>query len=297
MDRRPLLFLDSGIGGLPYCQYFNRCNPGESLIYVADRANFPYGPKEKEELIASLTGLIGALAETFNPKLVAVVCNTATVSALDGLRSRFPGIPFVGTVPAVKPAVTESRKQHIGVLGTERTVRDPYIRELAARYAPECRVTALAAPELVEWVEYRQACSTVEERRAQAEPYVASFRQAGADAVVLGCTHFRVLLAEFQAAAAPDIRLYHSVEGVSRRIEAVLDKEHLRGAPGPEPEPSRTLLSEGEEPRRLPRASGFLGSSLPDKLLILTGKDEADGIWQKRANEFGFSLRSFEGPS
>jgi glutamate racemase len=270
MDKRPILFLDSGIGGLPYCQYFHRRNPGEPLIYTADRANFPYGSKERDDLTAVLTPLISALREAFHPKLAAVVCNTASVSALAVLRETFPDLPFVGTVPAVKPAVTGSLSRRIGVLGTERTTADPYIGELAARYGADCAVTVLAAPKLVDWVEYHHTGAAAEERRTVVTPYVDFFRERDVDALVLGCTHFLFLLDEFRLAAGPGITVYDSMAGVSRRIEAVLDEAGLRA------------------PETL---------SGPDNLLIVTGPSQADGVWQTRAREFGLVLHALGCPS
>jgi glutamate racemase len=263
--------LDSGIGGLPYCRCFHRRNPDESLIYTADRANFPYGSKDRDELAAALIALVSALQEAFHPKLAALVCNTASVSALAALREAFPDLPFVGTVPAVKPAVTGSVSRRIGVLGTERTVADPCIGELAAQYGKDCAVIALAAPDLVEWVEYRHIGAAADERLKAVEPYVDYFRTRGADALVLGCTHFLFLLDEFKAAAGPGITVYDSMEGVSRRIEAVLDKAALRAEAGPSPAPAG--------------------------LLIVTGPYAEDGVWQERAREFGFVLRSLGGPA
>lgn len=271
MDKRPVLFLDSGMGGLPYCRYFHRYNPDESLVYTADRANFPYGPKDKDELAAVLTALASSLREAFRPKLAALVCNTASVSALTVLRETFPDLPFVGTVPAVKPAVLGSVSRKIGILGTERTVAELCIGELAAQYGTDCAVIALAAPKLVEWVEYRYTGATAEERREAVEPYVDYFRKQGADALVLGCTHFLFLRDEFREAAGPGVKVYDSMEGVSRRIEAVLDERNLRAGPS----------SEGK----------------PDNLLIVTGPSSADGVWQTRARQFGLVLRTLGSPA
>jgi glutamate racemase len=162
--------------------------------------------------------------------------------------------------------------RRIGVLGTERTVADPYIGELAARYGKDCAVIALAAPDLVEWVEYRHIGAAAGERLKAVEPYVDYFRKQGADALVLGCTHFLFLLDEFKAAAGPGITVYDSMEGVSRRIEAVLDKAALRASPETTP-------------------------SAPAGLLIVTGPYAEDGVWQERAREFGFVPRSFGGPA
>jgi glutamate racemase len=291
MDARPVLFLDSGMGGLPYCYYFHRRNPGEALVYTADRANFPYGPKGRDELAAALTALTASLIEAFRPKLAALVCNTASVSALGVLREIFPDLPFVGTVPAVKPAVTGSVSRRIGVLGTERTVADPCIRELAARYGADCAVITLAAPELVEWVEYRHAGAAEEERRAVVEPYADYFRSRGVDALVLGCTHFLFLLEEFKLAAGSGLSVYDSLEGVSRRIEAVLDEKGLRAPGAGSPGFSAGSGAAGEPARGNGPSKGG-----PAGFLVVTGPSQAEGVWRIRARQFGLTLRAFGGP-
>jgi glutamate racemase len=259
MDR-PVLFLDSGIGGLPYYRYFHLRNPLEPVVYTADRENFPYGPKSREELTALLLSLIGQMIDRFRPKLAVVACNTASVSALAALRAAFPALPFVGTVPALKPAVLESRKRRIGVLGTSRTIEDPYITELAAQYGADCGIRGIAADELVEFVECRCAAAGEGEKRRIVEPYIEQFRAAGADGVVLGCTHFIFLLDEFRAAAAPDLKIYDSVGGVSLRAEQLLNEGKLRS-----------------------------GSS-SGNILFLTGK-EPPGEWRQRASDFGLTLQ------
>jgi glutamate racemase len=225
MNNRPIVFLDSGIGGMAYCREFQSRNPGESLVYLADRQHFPYGERSREELPGILKNLVAELVSREDPKIVVLACNTATVSAVSFLREHFPSLPFVGTVPAVKPAVLGTKTGKIGVLGTRRTVEDPYIAELAARYGSGCSVIPIAAPDLVEFVEYRWARAGAEERRGAVIPYLEKFRAAGADAVVLGCTHFLFLLKEFREAAAPDMVIYDSVEGITRRIESLLDAE------------------------------------------------------------------------
>jgi glutamate racemase len=257
----PILFLDSGIGGLPYCCHFLHRNPGETVMYIADRANFPYGPKERDEVITILTALLGKLTGLFKPRLAVLACNTASVSALESLRHSFPRLPLVGTVPAVKPAVQESCRRIIGVLGTSRTIEDPYIGELAAQYGPDCAIRGIAAPELVEFVERRFAAADGAERRRTVEAYIGRFKQLGADAIVLGCTHFLHLLEDFRAAAAPDIRVYDSIDGVSRRVEALLDE---RGLPG--------------------QTSG-------ENLFMVTGEAPLEASWQTWAASAGMSLR------
>jgi glutamate racemase len=264
MDNRPVLFLDSGIGGLPYCHHFHQSNPKEALVYLADREYFPYGSRERPELIRRLTRLLNRLRGRYDPKLVVLACNTASVSALQALRESFPDLPLVGTVPAVKPAVLASKKRHIGVLGTSRTINDPYIAELTAEFGSDCALTAIAAPDLVEFVEHRYAQSDVQERLHVVLPYIEQFRRAGADAIVLGCTHFLFLQDTFKEAAG-DLSIHDSLEGVSHRAAALLDQGDLCS-----------------------------GAVFPDRenILLVTGNSPLEPVWQERARAFGLSLRS-----
>ncbi|MDR1411224.1 MAG: glutamate racemase [Spirochaetaceae bacterium] len=275
MDLRPVLFLDSGIGGLPYCRRFMRRNPGERVIYAADRANFPYGTKSRDALGEILAALVRNLDNIFRPKLAVLACNTASVSALALLRERFPDIHWVGTVPAVKPAASASRKRHIGILGTARTIADPYAERLLRRCGPDCRLTGIAAPELVGFVEQGGDRAGIDEQRGQAAPYIARFRKAGADAVILGCTHFVFLRGAFESLAGSEnpeeiIRIFDSVEGVVSRAESLLEKHGIRAASGE-------------------------GPALPEKarqnLLVLTGDEEPGELWGQRAAAAGLFPR------
>jgi glutamate racemase len=220
MDNRPLLFLDSGIGGIPYCRHFVSRNPLETVCYLADRRHFPYGTKKQEELIDILITLLEKLVKTLNPKIIVLACNTATVSALTELRRHFPKHLFVGTVPAIKPAMQAGKTGMVGVLGTERTINDPYINDLAGG---GCRITGIAAPELVEFVEQKIFLAGKEEKEQMAEKYIQIFRSAGADTLVLGCTHFLFLQDEFKQKASPFIKGFDSMEGITHRIESLLD--------------------------------------------------------------------------
>jgi glutamate racemase len=256
-----VLFLDSGIGGLPYCARFLARGTRRGVLYFADREQFPYGAKTREELRALLVSRVSLLLERFPLELAALVCNTASVSALDALRGRFPALPFVGTVPAIRPAMESSRTGVAGVLGTARTIDDPYIEDLAARYGKGRRLLKLAAPELVEFVERRLHSAGEAGRREAVRPWVERFRNAGADGIVLGCTHFLFLLDEFRAAARPDITVYDSVEGVISRVESLLPAEPER--------PDETAA----------------------RILLVSGKAEDGGFWAARAAEYGMELR------
>jgi glutamate racemase len=276
MDNRPIFFLDSGIGGLVYYDHFHKLNPDEKAVYVADREHFPYGPRDRGELIAILIDLVDTLYRRFDPKLGVLACNTASVSALAVLRESFPGLPLVGTVPAVKPAVETSKTRRIGVLGTGRTIDDPYIDTLVSRYGPDCTVTGIAAPELVAMVESYLAGAAPEERQAAVTPYIEQFRDAGVDAVVLGCTHFLFLLDEFKTAAGEDISIHDSIAGVCRRIGALLNQRNLQAVhvsppsdDGSAPEPVKNILA-------------------------VTGSEDIEPVWQTRADVFKLSLMRLE---
>ena len=259
---RPILFLDSGIGGIPYCRHFRQRNPGESIVYLADRQHFPYGRREKEELVEILRALVERLVRMFNPKIAVIACNTATIAALSELRESFPGLPFVGTVPAVKPAALTSKTGKIGLLGTELTIRQPYIRELAAHFGGG-EIVGIAAPELVEFIENRIHLASADEKTKMVRGYLERFRAAGLDTLVLGCTHFLFLLDDFRRESSPGITVFDSVEGITHRIEA--------------------LDAEAAPPDNRPRGR-----------LILTGTGAPEASWTSWADSLGFDLSLLE---
>jgi len=263
MKKQPVLFLDSGIGGIPYCRYFHQRNPRESIAYLADRLHFPYGKRDKEELAAIIVALVERAIPLINPQVVALACNTATLAALSPLRERFPALHFVGTVPAVKPASLASKAGKIGVLGTELTIKESYIRELAAQYG-NSEIIGIAAPELVEFVEERLDSASPEEKREMARRYLGRFREAGVDAIVLGCTHFLFLEEDFRREAAPDIAVFESIEGISHRIESLLG------------------------------ATAETGDASTENYLLLTGTTPPEPSWVSWAERLGFSLSLLE---
>jgi len=258
-----VLFLDSGIGGIPYFRHFRQRNPGRSVAYLADRRNFPYGGRDRAELAEILTGLVERAARKIGPDIIVLACNSASIAALSGLRERFPGLAFVGTVPAVKPAALASKTGRIGVLGTEFTVRESYIRELSARHGNH-EIVGVAAPELVEFVEGRLDSATGEERKLTVRRYLDMFRENGVDALVLGCTHFLFLLEDFRSEALPDITVFESVQGISQRVESLLAADRPGG-----------------------------GACAPDRL-FLTGETPPEPSWVAWAERLGCGLSLLE---
>ncbi|MCL2176199.1 MAG: glutamate racemase [Treponema sp.] len=238
-NKKPVLFIDSGIGGLPYCVDFCKNNPHEEACYLADTANFPYGPRSKEDLSSILTSLTEKLLKIIDPKIIVLACNTATISALARLRERFPSIPFVGTVPALKPASKNTSDKKIGILGTERTIGE--IRGLNLT-EDTCEIIGIAAPELVEFVEHQIDKADEKTKNEIVKKYIDLFCAENAGSIVLGCTHFLFLLEEFRSEASNPARskkidVYDSLEGITKRIEFLLDENNglLRANDGNKP--------------------------------------------------------------
>ena len=152
----PLLFFDSGVGGLSVLGPTRALLPNAPIVYVADNAGFPYGKRSEAEIAERVPALLGRLVERFQPRLAVIACNTASTIALDHARAALD-LPIVGTVPAIKPAAEMSKTRVIGVLGTEATVRQPYVDDLAADFAADCTVIRHGSPELVELAEAKLA--------------------------------------------------------------------------------------------------------------------------------------------
>ena len=214
----PLLFFDSGVGGLSVLSPTRALVPTAPIVYVADSAGFPYGTKTEAELAARVPPLLGRLVERYRPRLAVIACNTASTIALDHVRAALE-IPVVGTVPAIKPAALLSKTRVIGVLGTEATVRQPYVDDLTARFAADCTVIRHGSPELVAITEAKLAGEPVNpESVADAvRPMFGQPRGEEIDTVVLACTHFP-LIAEELGLAMPGVTFVDGGQGIARRI-------------------------------------------------------------------------------
>lgn len=214
----PILFLDSGLGGLSVLQPTLTLLPQASIIYAADFAGIPYGEKTEMEVATRVCALLGSLSATYKPRLAVIACNTASTIALAHVRAVL-NLPVVGTVPAIKPAALVSQSRVIGVLGTAATIRQPYVDRLSAEFASDCLVLRSAAPELVTAAEAKLRGEAIDP--AVIVKALDGLRaQAGGDrldTVVLACTHFPLLKEELSA-AAPDLGFVDGSEGIARRI-------------------------------------------------------------------------------
>jgi len=216
---------DSGAGGLTIFHEIEKHLPGASYVYCSDNANFPYGPKTEEEVVACVRQACTRLIANYGLDLLVVACNTASTVALPVLRSEFH-LPVVGVVPAIKPAAHATRTGVIGLLATPGTVRRSYVQKLVSEFAEGCEVISVGSSRLVKIAEDKAHSVPVdiEEVRHEIAPLFGGEQPPGRrlDAVVLGCTHFPLLLDELNAAAAWPVRWIDSGAAVAARTRAVL---------------------------------------------------------------------------
>lgn len=233
--RTRLLVLDSGVGGLAYIRHLLKIRDAYSVWYVADTAAFPYGEKPADWLREHILHLVGEALLRFPADMVLLACNTASVNALASLRMRYD-IPFVGTVPAVKPAAQLTRSGVIGLLATSATVGDDYTDRLVRDFASSFKVVRSGAPELVRRIEggFPQLSET-EEVEQLVRRELTGFTEAGADVVVLGCTHFlhiTPLMTRVAASLGNKLRLVDSLDGVARRVVSLTHRNQLATVTG-----------------------------------------------------------------
>ncbi len=215
----PILLFDSGVGGLSVLAELRALLPDAPIIYAADLAGLPYGEKSEAEIAARVSGLLGRMAERFAPRLICIACNTASTIAL-GMVREVLNTPIVGTVPAIRPAAALTRSGVIGLLGTAATIRQAYVDELEAAFAPDKLLLRHAAPELVAAAESRLRGIPVERdvfRRA-AEGLRAMPGGDRIDTVVLACTHFPLVADDLAREFGPEVRFVDGAAGIARRI-------------------------------------------------------------------------------
>jgi len=226
MDSRPVGMFDSGVGGLSVLRAFQRLAPGESVVYLADTAWFPYGPRPAAEVRKRAFAITQRLLQS-GAKLIVVACNTASAAAITDLREAFD-IPFVGMVPGVKPAALGSRSRRVVILATEGTLDGDLYARVVEDFGRGATIAAVAGTGLAQLVEDGLAGTAAAEaalRRA-----LGAEIAAGADTVVLGCTHYCFLAPDI-ARLFPGISIVDTSEAVARRAVQVLD-ERDAAAPG-----------------------------------------------------------------
>jgi glutamate racemase len=230
-DARPILFFDSGVGGLSVLGPTRVLLPEAPFVYAADSAGFPYGTRSEADIAERVPALLSRLTARYDPRLIVIACNTASTIALDHARAAL-GVPVVGTVPAIKVAALESRTRVFGVLGTQATVRQPYVDDLAARFAADCTVLRHGSAALVALAEAKLGGTppAPDQIAAALDGLFAQPRGEEIDVIVNACTHFP-LLTEEMAAVAPGVRFVDGGPGIARRVAYLTEGQDWPVAP------------------------------------------------------------------
>ena len=230
MDNRPIGVYDSGFGGLSVWRELRRMLPNESLIYLGDGKNCPYGGRSREEITAFATDAVERLV-TEGVKMVVVGCNTATTAAVAHLRERWSDMPIVGLEPAVKPACLSSRTRRIAVLATEHSLQSEMFLATALRYAGDVEVVKVVGEGFVELVERGAEHSA--EAEAAVRKVVEPLLGMDIDKIVLGCTHYPFLRPLIEGVIGDrDIAVIDSGEAVARRVKWLLERYDIGAEEG-----------------------------------------------------------------
>ncbi|MBQ5396004.1 MAG: glutamate racemase [Alistipes sp.] len=227
MNNRPIGVYDSGFGGLSVWRELHRALPCESLIYLGDGKNCPYGSLPKQRITELAEAAVRDLVER-GCKMVVVACNTATAAAISHLRATFD-IPIVGLEPAVKPACAMTRSKVVGVIATERSLKGEKFLSTVERYGQGVEVIKAVGEGFVESVENNEEDTPATEQivRRVVEPII----ERGADVIVLGCTHYPFLRDVIaRVVGERDVAIIDSGAAVEKRVESLLDEYGLRAS-------------------------------------------------------------------
>ena len=272
-----VLVFDSGVGGLSVAACIHEHLSGLEIVYLADNAGFPYGDKSETVVIDRCCNLIAQALENYPSDVIVVACNTASTVVLPHLRA-MTRVPVVGVVPAIKPAAAKTMNRRIGLLATPATVRRTYLDRLVEEFAGDCKVERIGHPGLVRWAE--NLVSGIEVPLAELREAMGPFREADVDTVVLGCTHYPLLLESLKQ-SLPSVRFWvDSGEAIARRVAWLLDQaeqlELAKGqACGGEGQPVVAALFSGSAPQGI--ITFMTGLGLAPKLLKEGWPGEASG--------------------
>jgi glutamate racemase len=228
VNRSPtILVFDSGLGGLTVLREIVRARNDAHYTYVADDAFFPYGHHSGDQIISRVVPLIGELIATHNPDLVVIACNTASTLVMAHLRERYQ-VPFVGTVPAIKPACAGSKSKRVSVLGTKGTVQREYTKALIRDFAQGCEVTLVGSAELASLAELALSGGEVSDAEilVELDPCFVGAREDAArrtDTIVLACTHYPLLLERMARLAPWPVEWIDPAPAIARRVTTLLD--------------------------------------------------------------------------
>ncbi|MGC2813668.1 MAG: glutamate racemase [Bradyrhizobium sp.] len=258
-----ILVFDSGLGGLTVLREIVAARPDAHYVYVADDAFFPYGHHSEEAIVARVVPLIGELIAAHAPDLLVIACNTASTLVMSRLREQYQ-IPFVGTVPAIKPACARSRTKRVSVLGTRGTVRREYTRALIRDFAQGCEVILVGSAELASLAEAALNGAAVDDAEILAEVapcFVGDSADGSArtDTVVLACTHYPLLMDRLVRLAPWPVEWIDPAPAIARRVADLLGP-----AGGDADRAGAEMIFTSKRPHRLNRAlMPFFGGRVP----------------------------------
>lgn len=242
-----ILIIDSGIGGLSVCQNILQLLPESQVYYIADQQFFPYGERGDANITRRVCDLVDFARQRFAPQLAVIACNTASTVALEALRMRF-AFPFVGVVPAIKPAAALTRNGHIAVLATAGTVNRSYTQRLIEDFASHCHVSLIAAPSLVKLAESKMIENHIAEGDVRAALSGLYQLEQKPDTAVLACTHFPLLKNELAQAFADIDNWVDSGAAIARRVQQLVNQSTSLGESLTPPR--NTLCITGKQARR-----------------------------------------------
>ena len=257
MDSRPIGVFDSGVGGLTVARAIIDQLPDESVLYIGDSANTPYGPKPIARVRELALGIMDRLVQS-DVKMLVIACNSASAAVLHDARERYQvghGIPVVEVIqPAVRRAVAATRNGRIGVIGTEATIGSGAYDDAFAA-APHLELTTAACPAFVELVE--KGITAGPQVQEVAERYLAPVRERGVDTLVLGCTHYPLLAGAISYTMGQSVTLVSSADETARDVYRRLAGGEAFAPPGCRP--SRRFLTTGDPASFGELARRFLG--------------------------------------
>jgi glutamate racemase len=258
MSHAPVGLFDSGVGGLSVHREVRRQLPHENLIYVADQAHVPYGPRPLDEVRRFAEGITRFLLAR-GAKAIVVACNTASAAALKELRARFPETPFIGMEPAVKPAAEHSRSRTIGVIATPATFQGELFASVVDRFAKDVKVLTQTCPGLVDEIEKGTLDGPSVTRIL--EPALAPLREAGIDMLVLACTHYPFVVPAIRRILGAAVEIVDPAPSVARQVKRVLQERSLANEA---PDPGSEWFATSGERAPLERAlASLLGVQSP----------------------------------
>ncbi|KVM99504.1 MULTISPECIES: glutamate racemase [unclassified Burkholderia] len=269
--RTPIGIFDSGLGGLSVLRAVREQLPGEAIVYVADSRHAPYGPRD-DAFIIERTLAIGEWLVAQGAKALVVACNTATAQSIAVVRERLP-IPLVGVEPGIKPAALHSKTRVAGVLATQATLRSARFEALIARYAADCRFIRQAGHGLVEAIERGDTGSP--ELRALLAGYLEPMLEAGADTLVLGCTHYPFLDAAIRDVTSNRLHLIDTGDAIARQLARILDERGLRAPASSRPAPLPRLCSTSDGRHLQTLAATLLGLDVPVESVTISSPSTA----------------------